>query len=153
MIIKNSTFNAPANTRYAMHLQSTSGIHGKVELLNNTFNGYTRGLNMERPNTEFVIVGNTITSTVQEPDRGAIQLTDGKSFVVTDNKINVNGGNAFWFHGAAKNQDVTYTINNNNISAPYLANDDTAFGVNYKITSYLNIFNNNYRSSFVSPCW
>ena len=140
MTIKNCTFNAPANTQYAFMAQ---GAGGKITLDNNVFNNYTRGINLQRPNTDFVVTNNTIRSTVSEPDRGAIQLTDGKSFVVTGNKVDVNAGNAFWFHNAATNADVTYTISNNDIKAPYIGYSGvTAFDVNTKITSSGNKFNN-----------
>ena len=139
MTIKNCTFNAPADTQYAFMSQ---GAGGKITLDNNVFNNYTRGINLERATADFVITNNTIRSTVSEPDRGAIQLTDGKSFVVTGNKVDVSAGNAFWFHNAAKNSDVTYTISNNDIKAPYIGYSGvTAFDVNTKITSSGNKFN------------
>ena len=139
MTIKNCTFNAPANTQYAFMAQ---GAGGKITLDNNVFNNYTRGINLERATADFVITNNTIRSTVSEPDRGAIQLTDGKSFVVTGNKVDVNAGNAFWFHNAAKNSDVTYMISNNDIKAPYIGYSGvTTFDVNTKITSSGNKFN------------
>ena len=138
MTIKNCTFNAPAATQYAFMAQ---GAGGKITLDNNVFNNYTRGINLERATADFVITNNTIVSTVSEPDRGAIQLTDGKSFVVTGNKVDVNAGNAFWFHNAAKNSDVTYTISNNDIKAPYIGYYGTSFDVNTKITSSGNKFN------------
>ena len=140
MTIKNCTFNAPADTQYAFMSQ---GAGGKITLDNNVFNNYTRGINLERATADFVITNNTIRSTVSEPDRGAIQLTDGKSFVVTGNKVDVSAGNAFWFHNAAKNSNVTYTISNNDIKAPYIGYSGvTAFDVNEKITSSGNKFNN-----------
>ena len=139
MTIKNCTFNAPADTQYAFMSQ---GKGGTITLDNNVFNNYTRGINLERATADFVITNNTIRSTVSEPDRGAIQLTDGKSFVVTGNKVDVNAGNAFWFHNAAKNSDVTYTISNNDIKAPYIGYSGvTTFDVNTKITSSGNKFN------------
>ena len=142
LTIKNCTFNAPENTKYALMLQSTTGIAGKVTVEGCTFNGYTRGINFQRPNTEFIFTNNTIRSTVSEPDRGAIQLTDGKSFVVTGNTVDVNAGNAFWFHDAATNGNVTYTISNNDVKAPYIGYSGvTAFDVNTKITSSGNKFN------------
>ncbi len=142
LTIKDCTFNAPENTQYALMLQSTTGITGKVTVDGCNFNGYTRGVNFQRPDTEFVFTNNTIRSTVSEPDRGAIQLTDGKSFVVTGNKVDVNAGNAFWFHNAATNADVTYTISNNDIKAPYIGYSGViAFDVNKKITSSGNKFN------------
>ena len=138
MTIKNCTFNAPADTQYAFMSQ---GKGGTITLDNNVFNNYTRGINLERATADFVITNNTIRSTVSEPDRGAIQLTDGKSFVVTGNTVDVNAGNAFWFHNAATNADVTYTISNNDIKAPYIGYYGTSFDVNTKITSSGNKFN------------
>ena len=139
MTIKNCTFNAPAATQYAFMAQ---GVGGKITLDNNIFNNYTRGINLQRATADFVITNNTIRSTVSESDRGAIQLTDGKSFVVTGNTVDVNAGNAFWFHNAATNADVTYTISNNDIKAPYIGYSGvTAFDVNTKITSSGNKFN------------
>ena len=139
MTIKNSTFNAPDDkTQYAFMSQ---GLGGTITLDNNKIYGYTRGINFQRKTADFIVRNNTIESNVSEPDRGAVQITDGKSFVVTGNTIDVNGGNAFWFHDAAENTDVTYTISDNNIKAPYLANDDTTFGVNDKITAVGNIYN------------
>ena len=139
MTIKNCTFNAPAATQYAFMSQ---GKGGTIKLENNVFNNYTRGINLERATADFVITNNIIRSNVSEPDRGAIQLTDGKSFVVTGNKVDVNAGNAFWFHNAATNGNVTYTISNNDIKAPYIGYSGvTAFDVNTKITSSGNKFN------------
>lgn len=141
LTIQNSTFNAPENTGYAVMLQSETGINGTVTLDHNTFNGYTRGVNLQRPGTDFIFTNNTITSTVSKPDRAAIQLTDGKSFTVTGNTVRVNAGNAFWFHSAATNEAVTYEISNNNIQAPYIGYSAASFDVNSKITSSGNNFN------------
>ena len=139
MTIKNCTFNAPADTQYAFMSQ---GKGGTITLDNNVFNNYTRGINLERATADFVITNNTIRSTVSEPDRGAIQLTDGKSFVVTGNKVDVNAGNAFWFHNAATNDSVTYEIRDNDIKAPYIGYSGvTTFDVNTRITSSGNKFN------------
>ena len=139
MTIKNCTFNAPAATQYAFMSQ---GKGGTIKLENNVFNNYTRGVNFERATANFVFTNNTIVSTVSERDRAAIQLTDGSSFVVTGNKVDVSDGNAFWFHNAATNADVTYTISNNDIKAPYIGYSGVAaFDVNTKITSSGNKFN------------
>ena len=140
MTIKNCVFNAPANTQYAFMSQ---GKGGTITLDGNTFNGYTRGINLERATADFIITNNVIKSDCSETDRGAIQLTDGKSFVVTGNTVDVNAGNAFWFHNAATNADVTYVISDNDIKAPYIGYSGvTAFDVNTKITSSGNKFNN-----------
>ena len=140
MTIKNCVFNAPANTKYAFMSQ---GKGGTITLDGNTFNGYTRGINLERATADFIITNNVIKSDCSEADRGAIQLTDGKSFVVTGNTVDVNAGNAFWFHNAATNANVTYVISDNDIKAPYIGYSGvTAFDVNTKITSSGNKFNN-----------
>ena len=140
MTIKNCVFNAPANTKYAFMSQ---GLGGTITLDGNTFNGYTRGINLQRATADFIITNNVIKSDCSETDRGAIQLTDGKSFVVTGNTVDVNAGNAFWFHNAATNADVTYVISDNDIKAPYIGYSGvTAFDVNTKITSSGNKFNN-----------
>ena len=150
LTIQNSTFNAPENTDYAVTLQSTTGINGTVTLDHNTFNGYTRGVNFQRPGTIFLFTNNTITSTVSKPDRAAIQLTDGKQFVVTGNTVDVNAGNAFWFHDAATNSDVTYTISDNNIEAAYIGYSGvTIFDVNDKIISS---DNNNFNNTDTTKC-
>ena len=140
MTIKNCTFNAPAAaTQYAFMSQ---GQGGTITLDHNTFNGYTRGINLERATADFIVTNNTIRSTVSEADRAAIQLTDGKSFVVTGNLVDVNAGNAFWFHNAATNAAVTYIISENDIKAPYIGYSGvTSFDVNTKITSSGNKFN------------
>ena len=139
MTIKNCVFNAPANTQYAFMSQ---GKGGTITLDGNTFNGYTRGINLQRATADFIITNNVIKSDCSEADRGAIQLTDGKSFVVTGNTVDVNAGNAFWFHDAASNANVTYVISDNDIKAPYIGYSGvTAFDVNTKITSSGNKFN------------
>ena len=135
----NCNFNAPENAAYAIFTQGSGA--GTITINKCNFTDYTRGVNFQKPNTDFVFTNNTIKSMFSEPDRGAVQITDGVSFDVTGNTIDVNGGNAFWFHSAAKNSNATYTISENNIKAPYLANDDTTFGVNDKITCIGNIYN------------
>ena len=97
---------------------------------NNTVTGYTRGINLQSNKTDFVVDNNTITSTNSESNRGAVQLTDAKTCAVTNNTIDVNGGNAIFFHEAATNKDASYTINNNKIKAPYLIYNNTALTEN-----------------------
>ena len=141
MTIMNCTFNAPdKQTQYAFMSQ---GEGGTITFDHNNINGYTRGVNFQRATAAFLFTNNTITSTVVEADRGVIQLTDGTSFVVTGNIVDVNAGNAFWFHDAATNSDVAYTISDNNIKAAYIGYSGTSFNVNEKITtSSGNKFNN-----------
>lgn len=75
------------------------------------------------------------------PDRGALQLTDAKTFVVEDNTISVSGGNAFGFMTRHRIPVSPMPSRNNRITAPYLANDDTSFGAGAKISSSGNTLN------------
>ena len=141
--IKNNHFINDGTTGYAYFHQGSDfrGDTNTVTFEGNTVEGYSRGINLQSNKTDFVLRGNTLTSTNSMPDRGALQLTDAKTFVVEDNTISVSGGNAFWFHDAAQNTGVTYAIRNNRITAPYLANDDTSFGAGAKISSSGNTLN------------
>ena len=125
--VTNSTFNAVGRIQYAMMVQGGNGAGSKVVVNNNKFYGYTRGVNFQRADTEFVFDGNEIVSAVSEPDRAAIQLTDGVSFEVANNTVNVNAGNAFWLHNAATNASATYLIKGNKITAPYVGYYGTSF--------------------------
>ena len=139
--ITNCRFTDNGTTQYAFMVQGHETEPLTIDFSNNTVTGYTRGINIQQATADVTIRNNRITSTNSESDRGAIQLTDAAECTVEGNTIDVNGGNAFWFHEAATNENVAYTINNNDISAPYLANADTSFDINSRITSSGNSFN------------
>ena len=130
--ITNNTFINDGTTGYAYVHQGSDfrGTANTVNFENNTVTGYTRGINLQSNKTDFVVDNNTITSTNSESNRGAVQLTDAKTCAVTNNTIDVNGGNAIFFHEAATNMDASYTINNNKIKAPYLIYNNTALPEN-----------------------
>lgn len=130
--ITNNTFINDGTTGYAYMHQGSDfrGTANTVNFKNNTVTGYTRGINLQSNKTDFVVDNNTITSTNSESNRGAVQLTDAKTCAVTNNTIDVNGGNAIFFHEAATNKDASYTINNNKIKAPYLIYNNTALTEN-----------------------
>ena len=130
--ITNNTFINDGTTGYAYMHQGSDfrGTTNTVNFKNNTVTGYTRGINLQSNKTDFVVDNNTITSTNSESNRGAVQLTDAKTCAVTNNTIDVNGGNAIFFHEAATNMDASYTINNNKIKAPYLIYNNTALTEN-----------------------
>lgn len=149
--IINNVFISDGTSRYAYFHQGSDfrGVTNTVTFEGNSVTGYSRGINLHSAKTDFVVRNNSIVSTNSEPDRGAIQLTDGETFIVSGNTVNVNGGNAFWFHSAATNAAVLYTITDNSITAPYLANDDTpfdaaTFNINEHITSSGNILSITY---------
>lgn len=127
--ITNNTFINDGTTDYAYMHQGSQfrGTTNTVNFKNNTVTGYTRGINLQSNKTDFVVDNNTITSTNSESNRGAVQLTDAKTCAVTNNTIDVNGGNAIFFHEAATNMNASYTINNNKIKAPYLIYNNTTF--------------------------
>ena len=130
--ITNNTFINDGTTDYAYMHQGSQfrGTANTVNFENNTVTGYTRGINLQSNKTDFVVDNNTITSTNSESNRGAVQLTDAKTCAVTNNTIDVNGGNAIFFHEAATNMKASYTINNNKIKAPYLIYNNTALTEN-----------------------
>lgn len=133
--ITNCNFTDDGTNGYAFFVQGGTSEPLTVHFANNTVVGYTRGINIQQKLAEVTIQNNRIISTDSEPDRGAIQLTDAANCLVEGNVIEVNGGNAFWFHEAATNDTVQYTIINNTITAPYLINDDTSFGISSHIIS------------------
>ena len=130
--ITNNTFINDGTTDYAYVHQGSQfrGTTNTVNFENNMVTGYTRGINLQSNKTDFVVDNNTITSTNSESNRGAVQLTDAKTCAVTNNTIDVNGGNAIFFHEAATNMKASYTINNNKIKAPYLIYNNTALTEN-----------------------
>ena len=130
--ITNNTFINDGTTGYAYVHQGSDfrGMTNTVNFKNNTVTGYTRGINLQSNKTDFVVDNNTITSTNSESNRGAVQLTDAKTCAVTNNTIDVSGGNAIFFHEAATNMNASYTINNNKIKAPYLIYNNTALTEN-----------------------
>lgn len=149
--IINNTFINDGTAKYAYFHQGSDfrGVTNTVTFEGNTVKGYSRGINLQSKNTDFLILNNNIVSTNSEPDRGALQLTDGETFVISGNTVNVSAGNAFYFHSAATNAAVLYTITDNSITAPYLANDDTpfdaaTFNINEHITSSGNILSITY---------
>ena len=118
--IKDCTFNATENgENYAFFAQGDES-ESTITLENNTFNGYKRGVNMQRKNTAFVLKNNTFVSENADENGYAIQITDGKSFEIVGNTVKINAGNALWYHSAATNAETTYTITDNDFSAPYL---------------------------------
>ena len=136
--VTNCHFTDNGTNGYAFFVQGSETEPLTVDFSNNEVVGFTRGINIQQKTAVVTIKGNIITSTNSEPDRGALQLTDAATCTVEGNTIDVNDGNAIWFHSAATNDQVKYIINNNTIKAPYLINDDTSFGISSHITSSRN---------------
>ncbi len=132
--VENCTFTGEESGGYAIFVQGTMT---NVVLSGNQISNAKRGINVQADSTATVsITGNTITNLTgyTENDQtygAAIQLTTGKEFIITNNKIDVNTGNAFRFYSGL---DADVTISDNIIKAPYLVWNQAEL-LNEKITS------------------
>ena len=136
--VENCTFTGEVASDYAIFVQGPNGgTMSNVVLSGNTISGYQRGVNVQAGTSATVsITGNTITNLTgyTENDQtygAAIQLTTGREFIITNNKIDVNTGNAFRFYSGL---DADVTISDNIIKAPYLVWNQAELP-NEKITS------------------
>ena len=109
--VENCTFTGEVASDYAIFVQGPNGgTMSNVVLSGNNISGYRRGVNVQAGSTATVsITGNTITN----------------------NKIDVNTGNAFRFYSGL---DADVTISDNIIKAPYLVWNQAELP-NEKITS------------------
>ena len=132
-------FEGDGSKDFAFFAQSVpaNSSMGAVQFKNNTVSSFMRGINVQAGSTATVsITGNTITNltgyTKNDQTYGAaIQLTTGREFIITNNKIDVNTGNAFRFYSGL---DADVTISDNIIKAPYLVWNQAELP-NEKITS------------------
>ena len=136
--VDNCKFEGDGSKDFAFFAQSVPANSMKaVQFKNNTVSSFMRGINVQADSTATVsITGNTITNltgyTKNDQTYGAaIQLTTGGEFIITNNKIDVNTGNAFRLYSGL-NADVT--ISDNIIKAPYLVWNQAEL-LNEKITS------------------
>ena len=136
--VDNCKFEGDGSKDFAFFAQSVPANSMKaVQFKNNTVSSFMRGINVQADSTATVsITGNTITNLTgyTENDQtygAAIQLTKGREFIITNNKIDVNTGNAFRFYSGL---DADVTISDNIIKAPYLVWNQAEL-LNEKITS------------------
>ena len=136
--VDNCKFEGDGSKDFAFFAQSVpANSMEAVQFKNNTVSSFMRGINVQAGSTATVsITGNTITNLTgyTENDQtygAAIQLTTGREFIITNNKIDVNTGNAFRFYSGL---DADVTISDNIIKAPYLVWNQAELP-NEKITS------------------
>ena len=136
--VDNCKFEGDGSKDFAFFAQSVpANSMEAVQFKNNTVSSFMRGINVQADSTATVsITGNTITNLTgyTENDQtygAAIQLTTGREFIITNNKIDVNTGNAFRFYSGL---DADVTISDNIIKAPYLVWNQAELP-NEKITS------------------
>ena len=122
--VDNCKFEGDGSKDFAFFAQSVpANSMEAVQFKNNTVSSFMRGISVQAGSTATVsITGNTITNltgyTKNDQTYGAaIQLTTGGEFIITNNKIDVNTGNAFRFYSGL---DADVTISDNIIKAPYL---------------------------------
>ena len=139
--VDNCKFEGDGSKDFAFFAQSVpANSMEAVQFKNNTVSSFMRGINVQAGTSATVsITGNTITNltgyTKNDQTYGAaIQLTTGREFIITNNKIDVNTGNAFRFYSGL---DADVTISDNIIKAPYLVWNQAKLP-NEKITSHDN---------------
>ena len=123
--ITNSTLDgtgAAANA-YAIHLQGNETAPLTINISGNTISGYDRGINIDQKTANATISGNTIS--IKDADRSCIQLTQLAKLEISQNNLNLTGGNAFTLHNQlAAGSDIT--ISGNTITGEgYLIYDNT----------------------------
>ena len=96
--ITNSTLDgtgAPADA-YAIHLQGHETEPLTINISGNTISGYDRGINIDQKTANATISGNTIS--IKDAGRSCIQLSSLTSTVISNNTLELTGGNAITLH-------------------------------------------------------
>lgn len=96
--ITNSTLDgtgAPADA-YAIHLQGKETEPLTINISGNTISGYDRGINIDQNTANATISGNTIS--IKDAGRSCIQLSSLTSTVISNNTLELTGGNAITLH-------------------------------------------------------
>ena len=96
--ITNSTLDgtgAPANA-YAIHLQGNETEPLTINISGNTIRGYDCGINIDQKTANATISGNTIS--IKDAGRSCIQLSSLTSTVISNNTLELTGGNAITLH-------------------------------------------------------
>ena len=106
---------APANA-YAIHLQGNETAPLTITISNNVISGYDRGVNIDQKTAQATVSNNTIS--IKDPGRSCIQLTQLKTTTVSDNTMNLTGGNAITLHEGLLNLAAKpeITISGNDIT-------------------------------------
>lgn len=124
--ITNSTLDGTgtASDAYAIHLQGSSTDPLQINISGNDISGYDRGINIDQATANATISGNMIS--VKDSNRSCIQLTQLAETTISDNTLNLTGGNAFTFHGdLAENSKITINNGNKILGTGHLIYDNT----------------------------
>ena len=95
---------------YAIHLQGSETEPLNISISNNTISGYGRGINIDQATAVAEISGNTISNT--DSNRSTIQLTQLDEAAISNNTLQLAGGNAFTLHeNLADGSEISITGN------------------------------------------
>lgn len=125
--ITNSTLDGtgtPADA-YAIHLQGNETEPLTINISGNTISGYDRGINIDQKTANATISGNTIS--IKDAGRSCIQLSSLTSTVISNNTLELTGGNAITLHEKLLTMTTApvITVNGNTITGNgYLIYDD-----------------------------
>ena len=120
--------NIPANTssQYALLVQGNDkgSADPVVTFINNTVEGYGRGVNLQCLNTEFTVNNNIFKSSTIE-NKGVLQITEGRKFTISGNTFESGvQGYAIDLHDLLANAEVIISDNTFN-SDKYILNQIT----------------------------
>lgn len=123
-VFDGANYNGDSNA-YAIFAQCKGG--NKLIIADNKISGFARGINIDHANVNATISGNTIS--IKDAGRSCIQLSSLTSTVISNNTLELTGGNAITLHEklltltAAPN----VTVEGNTITGNgYLIYDDAA---------------------------
>ncbi|MBS6475866.1 MAG: SipW-dependent-type signal peptide-containing protein [Clostridiales bacterium] len=131
--------NVEGNTyAYAVFVQGSETEASAVTFANNTFEGYDRGINMQRAATDFKVLNNIFKDSKKD-NRGVVQITGGKSFTVSGNTFDSGVvGYAVFLHELLTNADVVISGNTVN-SAKYRFDECQLDSANVTVTEENNV--------------
>lgn len=122
--IKNCSFRGDDSKGYALFVQNDGDAIDHLNVLDNTINGTSKGMNIQTPGAAVVVTGNDI-SNITDSGRSAIQLTSAESFDISGNNIHDVKGNAFTLHKLLEKGTVINISDNTVKNVGYLFYDES----------------------------
>ena len=92
-VFDGANYNGDSNA-YAIFAQCKGG--NKLIIADNKISGFARGINIDHANVNATISGNTIS--IKDAGRSCIQLSSLTSTVISNNTLELTGGNAITLH-------------------------------------------------------
>ena len=123
-VFDGANYNGDSNA-YAIFAQCKGG--NKLIIADNKISGFARGINIDHANVNATISGNTIS--IKDAGRSCIQLSSLTSTVISNNTLELTGGNAITLHEKLLTLTAApeITVEGNTITGNgYLIYDDAA---------------------------